>query len=171
MGRGPRGCQRYNDFVWVFLTRFPVTMGVYTVQEFLQFYSATRSACWSCSAGDGRHTPEVAVSFFLITLLVGALVGAHSPRGCCLTSSGRVDGLYLGTLQGLVALILIPFHDFTLAVMLGVVLGSASVRIKASIGRWPAMCCRRKITPRIWVLARRTGVAADRSRRRSPVFS
>ncbi|MDE3091436.1 MAG: MFS transporter, partial [Chloroflexota bacterium] len=30
--------QRYNDFVWVFLTRFLVTMGVYTVQEFLQFY-------------------------------------------------------------------------------------------------------------------------------------
>ena len=29
---------KHSDFTWVFLTRLLVTMGIYTVQEFLQYY-------------------------------------------------------------------------------------------------------------------------------------
>ncbi len=115
--------QRYNDFVWVFLTRFLVTMGVYTVQEFLQFYLRDAIGVFKLFGTQVADTPEVAVSFFLITLLVGALISTLA-AGVLSDKYGRKSMVYIsGALQGLVALILIPFHDFTLAVLLGVVFG------------------------------------------------
>ncbi len=114
---------QYSDFVWVFLTRFLVTMGVYTVQEFLQFYLRDAIGVFDLFGVQVADTPESAVSFFLITLLVGALISTLA-AGVLSDKYGRKSMVYIsGALQGLVALVLIPFHDFTLAVMLGVVFG------------------------------------------------
>ena len=114
---------QYSDFVWVFLTRFLVTMGVYTVQEFLQFYLRDAIGVFDLFGVQVADTPESAVSFFLITLLIGALISTLA-AGVLSDKYGRKSMVYIsGALQGLVALILIPFHDFTLAVMLGIVFG------------------------------------------------
>ncbi|HEX7587370.1 MAG TPA: MFS transporter [Anaerolineae bacterium] len=115
--------QRYNDFVWVFLTRFLITMGVYTVQEFLQFYLRDAIGVFKLFGAQVAETPESAVSFFLIALLIGALISTLA-AGVLSDKYGRKSMVYIsGALQGLVALILIPFHDFTLAVLLGIVFG------------------------------------------------
>lgn len=114
---------RYSDFVWVFLTRFLVTMGVYTVQEFLQYYLRDAIGVFNLFGVKVADTPETAVSFFLITLLLGALISSLA-AGILSDKYGRKAMVYIsGALQGLVALILIPFHDYTLAVLLGVVFG------------------------------------------------
>ena len=114
---------RYSDFVWVFLTRFLVTMGVYTVQEFLQFYMRDAIGVFNLFGVKVADTAETAVSFFLITLLIGALISTFV-AGTLSDKHGRKIMVYAsGALQGLVALILIPIHDYTLAVLLGVVFG------------------------------------------------
>ncbi len=113
----------YSDFVWVFLTRFLVTMGVYTVQEFLQYYLRDAIGDFHLFGMQVADTAESAVSFFLITLLIGAIASTLA-AGMLSDKYGRKSMVYIsGALQGLVALILIPFHDFTLAVMLGIVFG------------------------------------------------
>ncbi len=114
---------QYRDFVWVFLTRFLITMGVYTVQEFLQYYLRDAIGEFTLFGVQVADTAESAVSFFLITLLVGAIISTLA-AGVLSDKYGRKLMVYIsGALQGLVALILIPFHNFTLAVMLGVVFG------------------------------------------------
>ncbi len=113
----------YSDFVWVFLTRFLITMGVYTVQEFLQFYLQDAIGNYRLFGVQVADTAESAVSFFLITLLIGA-IASTLVAGQLSDKHGRKLMVYVsGALQGLVALMLIPFHDFTLAVMLGIVFG------------------------------------------------
>ena len=115
--------RQYNDFVWVFLTRFLITMGVYTVQEFLLFYLRDAVGDFRLFGVQVAETAESAVSFFLITLLIGA-IASTLVAGILSDKFGRKLMVYIsGALQGLVALVLIPFHDFTLAVMLGVVFG------------------------------------------------
>ncbi len=121
--------RRYSDFVWVFLTRFLITMGVYTVQEFLLFYF--RDSIADNQPGfvfDFFGIPLAtdatnAVSYFFIALLIGAVL-TTLVAGVLSDRFGRKAMVYIsGALQGLVALILIPFHSFTLAVLLGIVFG------------------------------------------------
>jgi Na+/melibiose symporter-like transporter len=115
--------QKHSDFVWVFLTRFLITMGVYTVQEFLLFYLRDAVPDFKLFGATVADTAESAVSFFLITLLVGALASTLA-AGMLSDRFGRKLMVYIsGALQGLVVLVLIPFHDFTLTVLLGIVFG------------------------------------------------
>jgi len=121
--------REYNDFVWVFLTRFLITMGVYTVQEFLLYYfrdavAENKSDFVYRIFGMAITTKaEEAVPYFFFALLVGAVV-TSLVAGVLSDRFGRKVMVYVsGALQGLVALILIPFHDYTLAVILGIVFG------------------------------------------------
>lgn len=115
--------RQYSDFVWVFLTRFLITMGVYTVQEFLLFYLRDAVPDFNLFGTQVADTAETAVSFFLITLLVGA-IASTLVAGILSDRFGRKAMVYIsGALQGLVVLAFIPFHDFTLTVMLGIVFG------------------------------------------------
>lgn len=114
---------QYSDFVWVFLTRFLITMGVYTVQEFLLFYLRDAVPNFKLFGMQVADTAESAVSFFLITLLLGA-IASTLVAGILSDRFGRKAMVYIsGALQGLVVIILIPFHDFTLTVLLGIVFG------------------------------------------------
>ncbi|MBI4786636.1 MAG: MFS transporter [Chloroflexi bacterium] len=115
--------RQYNDFVWVFLTRFLITMGVYTVQEFLLFYLRDAVGDFRLFGMQVAETAESAVSFFLITLLLGA-IASTLVAGILSDKFGRKLMVYIsGALQGVVALIFILFHDFTLAVLMGIVFG------------------------------------------------
>jgi MFS family permease len=115
--------REYNDFVWVFLTRFLVMMGTFTVQEFLQYYMRDVIGDFRLFGARVADTAESAVSFFLITLLIGALISTLY-AGVLSDRYGRKRLVYIsGALQGLVAAILIPFSDYSLVVILGVVFG------------------------------------------------
>ena len=66
-----------RDFTWVFLTRFLVGMGTFTVQEFLQYYLRdTVGAPFQLFGVTVVAKAEQAVSFFITTLLIGAVISS-----------------------------------------------------------------------------------------------
>jgi len=114
-----------SDFTWVFMTRLLVTMGAYTVQEFLQYYLGdVIGAPFSLPfIGQVADTPESAVSLFLILLLVGAIISTLF-AGVLSDRYGRKLMVYIaGGIQGVVCLVFVFFHSFTLAVLMGIVFG------------------------------------------------
>ena len=64
------------NFTWVFLTRLLVSMGIYTIQEFLQYYMGDVIGAPYILAGVGKvaDAAEQAASFFLLPLLLGAII-------------------------------------------------------------------------------------------------
>jgi MFS family permease len=116
---------KHANFTWVFLTRLLVTMGVYTVQEFLQYYMGDVVGAPFTLAGLGEiaKTPEEAVSFFILPLLLGAIL-CSLVAGVLSDRYGRKLMVYVsGFLQGIVALVLVFTHNFTLVVFMGVIFG------------------------------------------------
>jgi MFS family permease len=114
-----------SNFTWVFMTRMLVTMGTYTVQEFLQYYLGDVIGAPFSLPGIGvvAETPESAVSLFLILLLVGAIISTLA-AGVLSDRHGRKIMVYLsGGIMGVVCLVFVFFHSFTLAVLMGVVFG------------------------------------------------
>jgi len=115
-----------SDFTWVFMTRMLVTMGIFTIQEFLQYYLGdVIGASNFVLPGIGKvaDTPESAVSLFLILLLVGAIISTLA-AGVLSDRYGRKIMVYLaGGIMGAVALTFVFFHSFLLAVLMGVVFG------------------------------------------------
>jgi MFS family permease len=114
-----------SDFTWVFLTRFLVTMGIFTVQEFIQYYLGDVIGAPYVLAGVGKvaDTAETAVSFFLPMLLLGAIITTLL-AGVLSDKVGRKSMVYVsGLLMSIVCLVFVFFHSFTLAVLMGVVFG------------------------------------------------
>jgi MFS family permease len=116
---------KHPDFTWVFLTRLLVTMGTYTVQEFIQYYLGDVIGSPYVLAGLGKvaETAEEATSFFLPMVLVGAIITTLL-AGVLSDRYGRKLMVYLsGGLMGIVCLVFVFFHSFTLAVLMGAVFG------------------------------------------------
>jgi MFS family permease len=116
---------KHSDFTWVFLTRLLVTMGIFTVQEFIQYYFGDVIGAPYILAGFGKvaDTAESAVSFFLPALLLGAII-TTLVAGVLSDKYGRKLMVYLaGGLMGLVCLVFILSHSFTVAVLMGIVFG------------------------------------------------
>jgi MFS family permease len=114
-----------RDFTWVFLTRLLVTMGIYTVQEFLQYYMGDVIGAPFILAGVGKvaDAAEQAASFFLLPLLLGAILSTLV-AGVLSDRYGRKLMVYLaGVFMGVVALVFVLSHSFTVAVLMGVVFG------------------------------------------------
>ena len=117
------------DFRWVFLTRLLVMLGVFTVQEFLQFYMkdivAGGRGDFSYYAGKYllAHNPEGATACFVAMLLAGAIISSLF-AGVLSDRYGRKCMVYLsGALQGAVALTLLFTGHFLLIVLLGIIYG------------------------------------------------
>jgi len=116
---------KHRDFTWVFLTRMLVTMGIYTVQEFLQYFmgDVVKAPFVLPGLGTVADSPEAAVSFFILPLLLGAIVSSIV-AGVLSDRFGRKIMVYIaGALMGVVALIYIFFHSFLLVVLTGVIFG------------------------------------------------
>ena len=114
-----------SDFTWVFMTRLLVTMGIFTIQEFLQYYLGDVIGAPFAIAGIGQvaDSPEQAVSLFLGPMLVGGVISTLA-AGVISDKSGRKFIVYIsGALMGIVALMFVFFHNFTLAVLMGIVFG------------------------------------------------
>jgi MFS family permease len=121
--------QRSHDFRWVFWTRFLVTMGIFTVQQFLLFYfiDVVKAFRFFGSASFlgliTLNSATDAASVFFLMLLVGAIVSSLI-AGLLSDKYGRKLMVYIsGALQGLVAGVFIFFGDYTLAVLMGLVFG------------------------------------------------
>ena len=118
-----------RDFTWVFLTRFLIVLGTYTVQEFLQFYMKDVVA-----GGAERypytffgvvlaHDAPAATSFFVITLLAGAILSSLA-AGWLSDRHGRKLMVYIsGGLQALVVAVFILTGSFELTVIMGIIFG------------------------------------------------
>lgn len=116
---------KHADFTWVFLTRLLVTMGVYTVQEFLQYFmgDVVKGPFIFFNFGQIASSPEEAVSIFMIPLLLGAVISTLY-AGVLSDKHGRKLMVYIsGGLQGLVALILIFTNNFSLVILTGIIFG------------------------------------------------
>ena len=118
-----------HDFRWVFWTRFLVTMGIFTVQQFLLFYfiDVIREFRFMGASNFLGVIPlnqaTDAASVFFLMLLVGAIISSLL-AGVLSDKYGRKLMVYIsGALQGLVAAVFIFFGDYTLAVLMGLVFG------------------------------------------------
>lgn len=106
--------RKHPDFAWVWITRFLVTMGMWTVQPFLQYYLADVA---------GSKNPEQTAGILFPIILVGATVtgllgGRLSDR------IGRKKIVYFA--NGLIALVSLGFlfaHSLEAAFALGLVYG------------------------------------------------
>jgi len=117
------------DFRWVFLTRFLVMLGIFTVQENLLFYIRDVIAGgrdpfrFQCFGVTLAHHAQAATSFFVLALLIGAIVSTLF-AGVLSDRYGRKMMVYLsGALQGVVALAFLCTGRFDIVVILGLVFG------------------------------------------------
>jgi len=114
---------RDHDFRWVFLTRFLMVMGTYTVQEFLQYFMRDVVKDFSIFGHVLATNAESAVSFFIIGLLLGAIISSLV-AGILSDRFGRKFMVYVSSaLQAIVPIVFIFFSPFGLVVGLGLVFG------------------------------------------------
>src|SRR5258706_8981765 len=114
---------RDDDFRWVFLTRFLMVMGTYTVQEFLQYFRRDVVKDFSIFGHVLATNAESAVSFFIIGLLLGAIISSLV-AGILYDRFGRQFIVYVSsTFQDIVPLVFIFFFPLWLVWGLGVGFG------------------------------------------------
>ncbi len=100
-------------------------MGIFTVQEFIQYYLGDVIGAPFVLLGIGKvaDTAEAAVSFFLPMLLLGAIITTVL-AGILSDKHGRKSMVYIsGSLMSVVCLVFVFFHSFTLAILMGIVFG------------------------------------------------
>jgi MFS family permease len=118
-----------RDFTWVFWTRLLMTLGLFTVQEFLQFYmrdvvaGGAETYAYTFFGHQLADNAPAATSFFILALLVGA-VASSLVAGRLSDRHGRKLIVYIsGALQAVVVATLIFSGRFELVVIMGVVFG------------------------------------------------
>ncbi len=118
-----------RDFAWVFWTRLLMTLGVFTVQEFLQFYmrdvvaGGAATYPYTFFGIQFADNAPAATSFFILALLVGA-VASSLLAGWLSDRQGRKRVVYVsGALQAVAVAVLIFYGHFELVVIMGVVFG------------------------------------------------
>ncbi|MBI3360396.1 MAG: MFS transporter [Chloroflexi bacterium] len=121
--RGLIGPLRDHDFRWVFVTRFLMVMGTFTVQEFLQFFMRDVVKDFTLFGKQMATNAESAVSFFIIGLLGGA-IASSLVAGILSDRFGRKFMVYISSaLQAIVPIVFVFFAPFYIVVGLGLVFG------------------------------------------------
>ncbi len=106
--------RRDPDFAWVLLTRLVMTLGIYTVQDFLQFYMR--------DAVKVPH-PETQTTNFIIILSVTSLISALA-AGWLSDRFGRKRMVYFsGGFMATVGLIFIVTHSLPIILAAGAIFG------------------------------------------------
>ncbi len=112
-----------HDFLWVFLTRFLMVMGTFTIQEFMQYFMQDVVKDFTLFGVKVAENAESAVSFFFLGLLLGAIISSLA-AGILSDRFGRKFMVYISSaLQAIVPIVLIIFAPFYLVVGLGLVFG------------------------------------------------
>jgi MFS family permease len=106
--------RRDPDFAWVLVTRLMMMLGIYTVQDFLQYYMRDVVRV--------PH-PEIQTTNFVIILSLTSLVSAFVV-GWLSDRLGRKRMVYLaGGLMALVGLVFIITHSLTIVLAAGAIFG------------------------------------------------
>lgn len=112
-----------HDFRWLFWTRFLMVLGVFVVQEFLQYYMGDVIQQFSLFGNTIATNPETAASLFIVALLVGA-IPASLAAGYLSDRFGRKRAVYISSaLQAIVPFVLVFFTSFDAAFLIGIVFG------------------------------------------------
>lgn len=112
-----------RDFTWVFLTRFLVVMGTFTVQEFLLYYLDDVVGAPFEIFGISMSEAAAAVSIMILSILVGATLSTLA-AGMLSDRYGRKRMVYLsGALQAGVASVLLVNQSYPVAVIAGIIFG------------------------------------------------
>jgi Na+/melibiose symporter-like transporter len=114
---------RDHDFRWVFWTRFLMVMGTFTVQEFLQYFMRDVVKDFTLFGARVAENAESAVSFFVLALLLGAIVSSLA-AGILSDRFGRKFMVYASSgLQAVAPIVFLFVAPFPLVVGLGLVFG------------------------------------------------
>lgn len=115
--------RQYPDFAWAFGMRLLIMLGIYTVQQFLQYYLGDVIGTPLHLAGMTIATPEAGVTVLVSAILIGAasstvVAGALSDRiGRTKVALAAAGGM------SVVVLALLVVQRFDLALLLGLVFG------------------------------------------------
>lgn len=115
---------RDHDFRWVFLTRFLMVMGVYSIQPFLQFYMGSVVKEFNLFNAVTLENAIIATSVFLLMFLVGALPSSII-AGILSDRYGRKIMVYISSaFQAFVPIVFVLFApDFSITALLGLIFG------------------------------------------------
>ncbi len=115
---------RDHDFRWVFLTRFLMVMGVYSIQPFLQFYMGSVVKEFNLFNAVTLDNAIIATSVFLLMFLVGALPSSII-AGILSDRYGRKIMVYISSaFQAFVPIVFVLFApDFSITALLGLIFG------------------------------------------------
>ncbi len=106
--------RRHPDFAWVFVTRLVMMLGIYTIQDFLQYYM--RDVI-------GAPHPEQATTNFLILVSLTSIVSAFI-AGWLSDHFGRKRLVYLsGAFMLMVGFIFVFTHSFVIVMIAGMLFG------------------------------------------------
>ncbi len=106
--------RRNPDFAWVFLTRLVMMLGIYTVEDFLQYYMAD-----AVKAGN----PALETTNFIIILSLTSLVSAFA-AGWLSDRFGRKRMVYLaGGFMAVVGLVFIITQSLPIVLAAGAIFG------------------------------------------------
>lgn len=114
---------RSPDFFWVFFTRLLVTMGIFSIQNFLQLYMGDVVKDFTVFGTRLATTAESAVTYVLLILLVTAVISSII-GGQLSDRYGRKLLVYLsGGAMAVVAIGLILIHQYVAALVIGALFG------------------------------------------------
>lgn len=106
--------RRDPDFAWVLATRLVMMLGIYTIQNYLDYYMKD-----VVKAAD----PEAATTFFLILVSLTSLASSFT-AGWLSDHFGRKRLVYIsGFLMALVGMVFVLTHSFTLVIVAGATFG------------------------------------------------
>jgi MFS family permease len=114
---------RSRDFFWVFFTRLLMTMGFFSIQNFLLFYMRDVTVVYTAFGVTLATTPEGAVRNLLLLLLLFA-VGSSIVAGQLSDKYGRKPLVYIsGGIMAVVAIGLIVVHQYAASLVIGALFG------------------------------------------------
>lgn len=114
---------KHHDFRWVFFTRLLMTMGTFTVQEFLQFFFRDVIKDFTLFGARVADNAETATTFFIMALLIGAVLSSLV-AGAMSDKVGRKKVVYASSiLQAVVPIVFLFRANMNLAVVMGIVFG------------------------------------------------
>ncbi|MBX7213157.1 MAG: MFS transporter [Thermoflexales bacterium] len=114
---------KHHDFRWVFFTRLLMTMGTFTVQEFLQFFFRDVIKDFTLFGSRVADNAETATTFFIMALLIGAVLSSLV-AGAMSDKVGRKKVVYASSiLQAVVPIVFLFRANMNLAVVMGIVFG------------------------------------------------
>ncbi len=112
-----------RDFFWVFFTRLIMTMGFFSIQNFLEYYMKDVVKEFSAFGITFATTPEAAVTNVLLLLLLFA-VGSSLVAGQLSDRFGRKPLVYIaGGVMAVVAIGLIVLHQYAASLAIGALFG------------------------------------------------